>query len=123
MIILGIDPGLATVGFGILNSDGQRMSPVNYGIISTPAGVPLPRRLTMIYADVQELIRTYRPDAIALEELFFYNNVTTAIAVGHARGVLVLAAVAASRSRPRPEQLTPTQRTQNPYRRFYGGRK
>ncbi len=92
MIILGIDPGLATVGFGILNSDGQRMSPVNYGIISTPAGVPLPRRLTMIYADVQELIRTYRPDAIALEELFFYRNVTTAIDVAQARGVALIAA-------------------------------
>ena len=92
MIILGIDPGLATVGFGILNSDGQRASPVNYGIISTPAGVPLPRRLTMIYADVQELIRTYRPDAIALEELFFYRNVTTAIDVAQARGVALIAA-------------------------------
>jgi crossover junction endodeoxyribonuclease RuvC len=92
LIILGIDPGLATVGFGILNSDGQRMSPVNYGIISTPAGVPLPRRLTMIYADVQELIRTYRPDAIALEELFFYRNVTTAIDVAQARGVALIAA-------------------------------
>lgn len=92
MIILGIDPGLATVGFGVLNSDGQRMSPVNYGIISTPAGVPLPRRLTMIYADVQELIRTYRPDAIALEELFFYRNVTTAIDVAQARGVALIAA-------------------------------
>ena len=89
---MGIDPGLATVGFGILNSDGQRMSPVNYGIISTPAGVPLPRRLTMIYADVQELIRTYRPDAIALEELFFYRNVTTAIDVAQARGVALIAA-------------------------------
>ena len=92
MIILGIDPGLATVGFGILNSDGQRASPVKYGIISTPAGVPLPRRLTMIYADVQELIRTYRPDAIALEELFFYRNVTTAIDVAQARGVALIAA-------------------------------
>ena len=92
MIILGIDPGLATVGFGVINSDGQRMTAVNYGIISTPAGMPLPRRLTMIYADVQELIKTYRPDAIALEELFFYHNVTTAIDVAQARGVALIAA-------------------------------
>lgn len=92
MIILGIDPGLATVGFGIIDSDGQRMRPLNYGIISTPAGVPLPRRLAMIYQDVQELIRSYRPDAIALEELFFYHNVTTAIDVAQARGVALIAA-------------------------------
>lgn len=91
MIILGIDPGLATVGFGVLDSDGQNMVPLNYGIISTPAGVPLPRRLTMIYKDVQELIGMYRPDAIALEELFFYHNVTTAIDVAQARGVTLVA--------------------------------
>ena len=92
MIILGIDPGLATVGFGIIDSGPGQMKAVNYGIITTPAGMPLPRRLTMIYKDVQQIIGTYRPDAIALEELFFYRNVTTAIDVAQARGVALIAA-------------------------------
>jgi crossover junction endodeoxyribonuclease RuvC len=92
LIILGIDPGLATVGFGVVDSGPQRMKPVNFGIISTPAGMPLPRRLAMIYQDVQQLIGIYRPDAIALEELFFYRNVTTAIDVAQARGVALIAA-------------------------------
>ena len=92
MTILGIDPGLATVGFGVISSDGRSLRPVEYGVITTPAGTPLPRRLSMIYHDVQEVIAAFRPDAIALEELFFYHNVTTAIDVAQARGVALIAA-------------------------------
>jgi crossover junction endodeoxyribonuclease RuvC len=89
---LGIDPGLATVGFGVIDCESQRSAVINYGVVTTEAGTPLPRRLTMIYADIQQLIATYRPDAIALEELFFYHNVTTAIDVAQARGVALIAA-------------------------------
>ena len=92
MTILGIDPGLATVGFGVISSDGRSLRPVEYGVITTPAGTTLPRRLSMIYHDVQEVIAAFRPDAIALEELFFYHNVTTAIDVAQARGVALIAA-------------------------------
>ena len=92
MTILGIDPGLATVGFGVISSDGRTHRPIEYGVITTPAGMPLPRRLSIIYQDVQEIISAFRPDAIALEELFFYHNVTTAIDVAQARGVALIAA-------------------------------
>jgi len=91
MIILGIDPGLATVGYGVVNKDGQNISLIDYGIISTPAKMPLPKRLSIIYEDMQEIIKTHKPDTIAYEELFFYRNVTTAIDVGQARGVCVIA--------------------------------
>ncbi|MBN2879735.1 MAG: crossover junction endodeoxyribonuclease RuvC [Clostridia bacterium] len=91
MIILGIDPGLATIGYGVINKENQNISLVDYGIISTAAGMPLPKRLSVIYRDMQEIINTHKPQSIAYEELFFYRNVTTAIDVGHARGVCVIA--------------------------------
>lgn len=91
MIILGIDPGLATIGYGVVNKENQNISLIDYGIISTPAKMPLPKRLSIIYNDVQEVISTYKPDSIAYEELFFCRNVTTAIDVGQARGVCVIA--------------------------------
>ena len=91
MIILGIDPGLATIGYGVVNKQKQNITLVDYGIISTPANMPLPKRLSVIYADMQEIINTHKPDSIAYEELFFYRNVTTAIDVGQARGVCVIA--------------------------------
>ena len=96
MVILGIDPGLATVGYGVLDFEKGRMRPVDYGVIETAAKTPLPARLHLIHQGMAQLIATYSPLAVAFEELFFYHNVTTAIAVGHARGVCLLAAEEAS---------------------------
>ena len=90
--ILGIDPGLATVGFGIVDTDKNSMKLLTCGIISTPANTPLSSRLHRIYADMCELIKTFSPDVISIEELFFNTNITTGIAVSHARGVILLAA-------------------------------
>lgn len=92
MIILGIDPGTATAGFGVVEFSKGKLSPVGYGTIRTPAGLPLPTRLRQIYEDAQELLRRYRPDVVAVEQLFFSRNVTTAFAVGQARGVFLLCA-------------------------------
>ena len=92
MVILGLDPGLAIVGFGVVETDGYDVTPVNYGIVETTPDMTLPRRLSVIYQDVQTIIRQYRPDAIALEELFFYHNITTGVDVAQARGVALIAA-------------------------------
>lgn len=92
MVILGIDPGIATVGFGVLKMEHGQFSPVDYGAILTPAHTPLEQRLHTIYDDLCELIVQHRPDAISVEELFFNTNQKTAIHVAHARGVILLAA-------------------------------
>ena len=92
MRIIGIDPGLATVGYGVLDCDNYRMHLIDYGIISTPAGLKLAERLDMIYDSMLTLIDRFEPSSIAFEELFFAKNVKTAISVAHARGVLVAAA-------------------------------
>lgn len=92
MRILGIDPGVATIGFGIIEAHRQKNTLIRYGVISTPAGLPLSRRLTQIYSDMQELMHTFQPDEMAVEELFFNTNLTTGIAVAHGRGVILLAA-------------------------------
>lgn len=92
MIILGFDPGLATLGFGVIETDGQKHTMVDYGIIATPAGMRTPDRLRNIYCDVSTVIDRYCPQAIAVEELFFNNNAKTAIAVAQARGALLAAA-------------------------------
>ena len=91
MVILGIDPGIATVGFGVINAEGAKQVPVRYGVISTPAGMRLSARLALIHNDMCRLIDTFRPDAIAIEELFFNTNLTTGISVAHGRGVILLA--------------------------------
>ena len=91
MLILGFDPGLATLGYGVIESNGFKHKLVNYGIISTPANMQTPIRLKNIYSDVLFLIDKYKPDSIAVEELFFNQNVTTAINVAQARGVLLAA--------------------------------
>lgn len=93
MRILGIDPGLATVGYGVVDDGKGELSLVDYGVITTPPEWALPRRLEAIFTDVQTVIRTYRPDAVAFEELFFRRNVTTALSVGHARGAALVAAI------------------------------
>ena len=92
MRILGIDPGIATVGFGVIDSERGNLSYVSCGIISTPANTALSSRLDQIYEDLNQLIETFKPDAISVEELFFNTNITTGIAVAHGRGVILLAA-------------------------------
>ena len=92
MRILGIDPGVAIVGFGLIESDRGTLRMLQYGAITTPAGLPLAARLAQIDRDIEELIGTFRPDEISVEELFFSKNITTGIAVAHARGVILCAA-------------------------------
>ena len=92
MRILGIDPGVAIVGFGLIESDRGTFRMLQYGAITTPAGLPLAARLAQIDRDIEELIGTFRPDEISVEELFFSKNITTGIAVAHARGVILCAA-------------------------------
>lgn len=92
MIILGIDPGTATTGFGVVSHQGNHLKKVCYGAIRTGAQIPMPTRLAQIYQEMQQLICNYRPDVVAIEELFFNKNVRTALAVGQARGVILLAA-------------------------------
>lgn len=91
--ILGIDPGIAIVGFGFIDKQGSKLTPVQYGCIQTEAHTPEEERLLHVYEGMVQLIEKYNPDAVALEKLFFNRNVTTAMSVGQARGVLVLAAV------------------------------
>lgn len=93
MVILGIDPGLATVGFGVIKKEGNNIEALDYGVIKTPANDSLPSRLLTIYNAVAHLIATYKPNAVAVEELFFNNNAKSAIKVAQARGASVLAAV------------------------------
>lgn len=93
MVILGIDPGLATVGYGVILKNGNSTKVLDYGIISTSKNDTLPTRLKQIYASVTALIDKYQPDAVAMEELFFQNNQKTAIAVAEARGVSLLACI------------------------------
>ena len=92
MRILGIDPGIATVGFGVVDADRGKQKYVSCGIISTPAHTSLSSRLDQIYTDLEALFDTFHPDAISVEELFFSKNITTGIPVAHGRGVILLAA-------------------------------
>lgn len=91
MIILGIDPGYATTGFGVLKSEQGAVQLLNYGTVTTPAGMDFSKRLVMLYDDVMQLLQTVKPDAVAVEELFWGHNVTTGIGVSHGRGVILLA--------------------------------
>src|SRR5919202_2442981 len=90
--ILGIDPGTATMGWGVIRQEGNRLRYVQHGAVTTPADWEMPRRLSRLFDGVTELIEGYRPKTVAVEELFFNTNVTTAITVGQARGVALLAA-------------------------------
>ena len=92
MIILGIDPGVATIGFGVIRAERGKNTLLRYGVIPTPPGIPLSSRLLQIDRDMEELIHTFQPDEMAVEELFFSKNITTGIAVAHARGVLLYTA-------------------------------
>lgn len=93
MVILGIDPGYATVGYGVIAEKGHRFQTLGYGAITTPPDLPFEQRLAMIYRDMGELIETYHPDYMSIEKLFFNTNITTGIEVAHARGVILLQAV------------------------------
>jgi len=92
MRIIGIDPGTASCGFGIIDEEDGRLNVVNYGVIRTrPTDGDAAQRLQIIYQELNELLNTYRPDVAAVEELFFGRNISSAIKVGQARGVLLLA--------------------------------
>ena len=91
MVILGIDPGVATVGFGIISETGGVLKPRRYGVITTSAGMRLALRLKQINDDVSELIKTFKPDNIAVEELFFNTNQKTALSVAQGRAAVILA--------------------------------
>ena len=93
MRVLGIDPGYATIGYGVIDTNGNRHKAVDYGVITTPKNENIAVRLAMIYDSMTEIINKFKPDEIAVEELFFVQNVTTGINVAHARGVILLASV------------------------------
>ena len=89
MRILGIDPGFAIVGFGVVEADRGKQRLIQCGAINTPAGVRLPARLLQISEDMRQVLSMFQPDAMAVEELFFTNNITTGISVAQARGVIL----------------------------------
>ncbi len=90
MRILGIDPGVATIGFGLIEAARGSQHLLQYGVITTPAGLPLSNRLYQISQDMSQLLAQFKPDEAAIEELFFSKNITTGIAVAHGRGVILL---------------------------------
>ena len=92
MVILGIDPGLAIVGWGVIEYKNSKITTLGYGSIETPAHTPTEDRLVLIYKGVKQLIETYHPDEMAIEELFFNTNITTGIRVAEARGVILMCA-------------------------------
>ncbi len=92
MIILGIDPGLAIVGWGVVEYKGSKFTTLGYGSIETLAHTPTEDRLLLIYKGMKQLIETYHPDQMAIEELFFNTNITTGIRVAEARGVILMCA-------------------------------
>ena len=91
MRILGIDPGIATIGFAVVDANKGKHQLIKCGVITTPAHTKLSSRLELIYQDACSLLNTFRPDAVSIEELFFNTNLTTGISVAHGRGVLLLA--------------------------------
>jgi len=105
-VILGLDPGTASTGFGVVSLVGNRLHALDFGVMETPAGVPLERRLEQIFTETSVLLAKYRPSATAVESLFFNANVRTALAVGQARGVTLLAC---SQARCEVFEYTPQQ--------------
>lgn len=91
MRILGIDPGLATTGFAVLEVQNRQKKLISVGVLRTSSKDPFPHRLEELYEDLQNIIREYSPDCCSIEQLFFSKNVTTGIQVSHARGVIILA--------------------------------
>lgn len=93
MRIIGIDPGYAIVGFGIIEYESSRFKTVDYGAITTPAGIDFNKRLKIIYEDLCQVLDIYKPESLAIEKLYFQNNQKTAIDVAEARGVILLSAI------------------------------
>lgn len=91
MVVLGIDPGTATTGYGFIRDADTGPALLTYGAILTPAGAPMPQRLRALFRELNQLLLLHRPDAAAVEKLFFQRNVSTAMTVGQARGVALLA--------------------------------
>ena len=92
IVVLGIDPGYALMGWGVVESEGSRMKLLGYGCVETKAGVPMQHRLRTLQLSIRDLVNIYQPDDVAFEELFFARNVTTALMVGAARGAAIIAA-------------------------------
>lgn len=92
MVIIGIDPGIAITGYGVINYEGNKFTPIDYGAITTSTKSSMPQRLSILHRGLDELIQKHRPDSFAVEELFFNKNVKTALIVGHARGVILVTA-------------------------------
>lgn len=92
MIILGIDPGYATIGYGVVKFENYKFTPLEYGAVTTPAKIDFSERLEMIFGGITSIIERHNPDAMSIEKLFFNTNTTTAIDVAQARGVIMLAA-------------------------------
>ncbi|MBI2322584.1 MAG: crossover junction endodeoxyribonuclease RuvC [Chloroflexi bacterium] len=91
MLVLGVDPGTATTGYGLVHAFGERLAAVEFGVLRTAAGTPLPQRLLALHGALSDLLRRSRPDCVAVELLFLTRNARTAMAVGQARGVVLLA--------------------------------
>jgi crossover junction endodeoxyribonuclease RuvC len=106
MIIMGIDPGFAITGYGIVKYEGNKFSVIDYGAIETKASTAFPKRLLLLNNRLEELIKEYRPSAISVEELFFNKNIKTALAAAHGRGIALLAA---SKSEAKVFEYTPLQ--------------
>lgn len=92
MIVLGIDPGIAIMGYGVIEFNGNKVKVLENGVITTSSKTDTPKRLEILYDNLDNIIKEYKPDEFAIEELFFNQNVKTAITVGHARGIQVLCA-------------------------------
>lgn len=105
-IIIGFDPGLADTGWGVIEEQGNKLVCLAYGSIKTPAKSPLPERLNLLFEATTKILKKYKPDLISIEHLFFCRNVTTAIAVGAARGILLLAS---EKSKTKIVEYTPAQ--------------
>lgn len=95
MLVLGIDPGTATTGYGVIEAIGSRIRAVDYGVISTPAHMEMPQRLCLIHQGLNELISRYYPSIVAVEEIFYHRNAKTVITVAQSRGVVLLTAASA----------------------------
>lgn len=106
MVIMGIDPGYGTIGYGFVKYDQYKFIPIQYGAITTGPGMPMPLRLCEIYDDLNTLLDTFHPEAVAVEELFFNTNITTGIQVAQARGVILLAL---AQKGLQPASYTPSQ--------------
>ncbi|MBT4722886.1 crossover junction endodeoxyribonuclease RuvC [Candidatus Falkowbacteria bacterium] len=105
-VILGIDPGYGRTGYGVIESEGSKLTSIDYGVIETSSGDEFLQRLKDLHKELQKIIKKHNPDLIAVEDLFFYNNAKTAIKVGQARGVILLTAVNAN---IQVHELTPLQ--------------